>query len=810
MNQGPLVPDRADLVDGTLRRWPLLEAAAEREHVFRSFMAIFLLAGMPALIYQVAWQRLLTLYFGVDIYSTAITVSAFMAGLGIGSLVGGRIADRTTRPAVWYGRAELLLAVVGALSPLVFPAVGRLVSGSALPIVAIVDFLLLVIPTSLMGMTLPLMSRIVVVADDAIGARVSYLYGLNTLGAALGALVSSYVLIGWLGLDGTIYLAAFLNGALALAVWRLATSQRPSRPRAPEPLNVAGVSTPAGRGSVRTLAVLAFGSGLVALGYEMVWYRVLSIILHATVYVFGTVLCVFLIGVALGSLRAARTIDTPGALRRFGRAQLMMAGYVLAFFTVLGHLTGSPGVRHALAASFFTSFHPSPEIAAGNISLYSLYSLLDVPLWTAAMVGVPTFLMGYGLPNLFRAATRSVAVLGGSIGQLYAANIAGSTLGGLLVGLVALHYLGSERTLLVLTTLGTLLGSIAVCHARPPALRDGLLLAAIVALATLFPVREQLIRAIHLAEVPGVTFVAREDRSGVVALRNQHRVIAFSEERSILGQSRLYIDGVAHGRGDDSTDATDWPVEMAMTALPQPARVLAIGLGDGVMCETALKSTHLRELVIVELNGALADVLRTTRRGATVLSSPKVRYVVDDGRRWLLANPHEKFDLIMMFPLHAAHALSGNLFSTEFLETVRDHLTAGGTLLVTTVDQYATARTIATVYDHVIRVNQSTYLARPSPFRFDAGRLPFPAGELASRIEADRATILSRTTAARVNRDLRPNSEYYLTYRFAHVLQTTVAGHSYFAQDRAPFAALAVARTGQSPIPSGEPAAGGD
>jgi spermidine synthase len=759
-----------------------------RDGLLRGFLAVFFVAGLPALIYQVAWHRILSLFFGVDVYSTAVTVAAFMAGLGIGSLVGGWLADRTGRPEAWYAAVELLLAVLGASSALLFPAIGAVVAGGGLGVVAVSSFVLLLIPTTLMGMSLPLVSRIVVVEGE-IGARISHLYGLNTLGAAVGALLTTYVLIGWLGLDGTVYVAALLNGALALTVWLLSARRRHATL---EPASRPAAATTGDRGgSIATILLLSFGSGLVALGYELVWYRVLSIVLHGTVYVFGTVLCVYLLGIAVGSLSAARTIDSPGCLLRFGRAQLLMAGYVLLLFVVLGRLSALPGLRHVLAASFFTSFHPSPELAAGQVSLVSLYSLLDIPMWTVGILGIPTFLMGYGFPNLVRAAACSMARLGGSIASVYCANIVGATAGSLLVGFVALEYLGSERTLLLLALLGTALGVTPLGERRGLLRVDHALPLAVGALALLFPGPGEVIRALHFAGFPDVRYVGKEDRSGVVALRRQDRVLVFPEEEKILGASKLYIDGSAHGRGDGSDPPSHWPVELAMASLPPPRRVLSIGLGDGTMCAAALKSDELQQLVIVELNAALAEVLGTTPRGAAVLGSPRVRYVVDDGRRWLLANPGERFDVIMMSPLHAAHAFGGNLFSREFLQTIRGHLTDRGSLVVTTVDFFSTARTIASVYEHVIRADLNTYVARAMPFQLDPRRLPFDADEMPRRIEADRATILQHTAGAPLNRDLRPNSEYYLTYPFVWALQTALPRERrYFSSDRAVFAAL--------------------
>ena len=134
--------------------------------------------------------------------------------------------------------------------------------------------------------------------------------------------------------------------------------------------------------------VFAFLSGFMALGYEIVWYRVLGLLLHGTVYVFGTILFFYLGGIALGSLLARKRVDQGGCLQRFAACQLGIAAYSFALFTVLGHFSGLPGLKHLLGASFFTTFHPSPEFVAGNTDLFSVYSLLDTGAWALLLIWV--------------------------------------------------------------------------------------------------------------------------------------------------------------------------------------------------------------------------------------------------------------------------------------------------------------------------------------------------------------------------------------------------------------------------------------
>jgi spermidine synthase len=296
----------------------------------------------------------------------------------------------------------------------------------------------------------------------------------------------------------------------------------------------------------------------------------------------------------------------------------------------------------------------------------------------------------------------------------------------------------------------------------------------VVIAAFFFPGREALVRAALYADFDEVEFVSAEDRSGIVALRTQLEVVSFAEEQQIIGMQRLLIDGSAHGAFQSSNDdvVLDTAVKLALAAHSSPRRVLSIGLGDGRMCAAAAAHPSVEDLVVVELNGALASVLEQTPQGQSLFGSEKLRLLTDDGRRWLLANPDEKFDVVLMWPLHAAHAYSGNLYSAEFFALVRAHLAPGGVLFARSVDTYSTAKTIALGFEHVVRADDSSYIASDAPLRFSAQRAELSPAEIAALLGADRELILRETAAAPLNRDLRPNTEYYLTYPYVSVLQT--------------------------------------
>lgn len=810
------------------------------------YLLVFFLSGVPALIYQVVWQRSLSIYFGVDIYSTSVAVAVFLSGLGLGSLVGGHLADRLRRPVISYALVELLIAACGVTSIFALPFIGQRLAGSPVALVILIDGGLLLVPTFLMGLTLPLMSRVVVASDAAIGPHLALLYGLNTLGSAGGALLSAYLIIGHLGLHGATWVAAAINLALAGAIsavglgqqGRLCAGQRrigPGVSTDPRPEGAARPSfrspscstsrSPSPRAGIRLgrieLLALSFLSGAIALGYEIAYYRMAVILLHGTVYVFGTVLFVYLCGIATGSLIARRWNDRPGWARRFAWAQVGIAAYTVGFAILFGSFSGLPGLRHLMAASFFTYFHPSLEFVAGDYSVAGLYSLADILLWSALIAFCPALMMGIGFANLLREASDRVSHLGRSVGEVCFANIIGSTVGSLVVGFVALHRFGTERTLqwLALTGLGMALWVLvrawrhgrASWHQRARRLEAtsdlpvigaaplgpgwyGVAVAGAVTVlcAGFFPASPALMAAWHLADHPGVELTVMEDRSGTVALRTQREVVAFEQETAILGQTRLHIDGSLHGFMADEAEV-DLGVKVALSAHPgspgvpgrsgRPLRVLSIGLGDGRMVAAAAAAPDVGEVVVVELNQSLRRLLGSTRQGSRIEAlGPKVRFVVDDGRRWLSAHPDERFDLVMMWPLHAAHARSGNLFSLEFLRLVQSRTVPGAIIFLRSADPYSTARTVATVFDSVVRIGFQHYIAAMHPLQLNAARAGVPRETLLESLSADRPTILRSTAGSPVNEDFRPRSEYYLTYPEAKWMRGSVAP---YAADRA-------------------------
>jgi spermidine synthase len=404
-------------------------------------LGLFVASGAAGLVYQVVWSRELVLVFGNTTQAVATIVTAFMAGLGFGSLVGGRLADTSARPLRLYGLVELAVAAMAVLLSFAFRGLAELYRGvwpilvERPPQLTGVRFglaLAAVAPaTFLMGMTLPLLTRYLVRTLDEAGARLGELYAANTIGAMAGTLVGGFVLIELLGLRLTSLVAVALNllaglGAILLSRrWETAgdgaggaaSAKRPSRPRVPRSF------------LPRRRAVLAatFVSGFVALALEVLWTRMLAEGTGSSIYIFTTILAIFLLGIALGSFLYRRFSRPEG--ERLGMLGLCLAGVgALAQATVV---LGSGLVGHV------------PFVVR-----------------TVVVLLPATVLMGYAFPLAGRLATPSAEAAGGSVGLLYAANTGGSILGSFGAAFVLAGTLGTNGSVLLLGGLNLLAGAI--------------------------------------------------------------------------------------------------------------------------------------------------------------------------------------------------------------------------------------------------------------------------------------------------------------------------------------------------------------
>ena len=750
----------------------------------------FFLSGFAALIYQVAWQRMLVLPIGADVYSTTVIVAAFMAGLGCGSLAGGHLADRLSRPhcLALFVAAEASIGLFGIASRYIFYdwmylGLGGLPLGPVA--IAIVVFASLIWPTFWMGVSLPLLARAVTSGVSRAAARIGALYGLNTLGAATGAFTTTWVLFPALGLPRTLWIAAAANGAAALAA--LLVIARKSRhghdalTELPHPIEDRGRPIEIPRWRFPVWAALYGLSGFQALSLEIIWFRLLGVMVKSSAFTFGTLLAVYLAGLGLGAAVASLTLRW---VRRPALAFLLLQAFVAlyaggAILILIGWLDRSAAL--APLWTYFASYEPfdaaaaaaafwSGGDAAARAQFIRLYLILP-----AILIGPPTIAMGASFPLVQRIAVRDVAHLGRRVGGVLVANIAGSTLGAILTGWVALTYAGSAGALKIATATAAVFLPLAVLSVRERLGRATKPLAAVagavgVAAALALPSEARLWARLHGTAAPRI--VVAEDASGLSVLKAEGRTAV------------VFVNGIGQSwipYGNIHTVLGALPAFVH----PEPRDAAVIGLGSGDTVYALAGRPQLARITCIEIIRPQLETLRQwharTQDGglAALLNDSRIDQVADDGRAFLM-NAGRTFDIVEADALRPTSAYSGNLYSIGYFELVRSRLAPGG-LAVSWAPTPRVLDTFTHVFPHALSFGDIV-LGSTAPIVFDAAairaRLAAPEVQeyyyragvniqaLLARYLDTAPTVLRGATGAGngLNEDLYPRDEFGVPY----------------------------------------------
>ncbi|OGX08533.1 MAG: hypothetical protein A2Z88_06395 [Omnitrophica WOR_2 bacterium GWA2_47_8] len=727
---------------------------------------VFFLSGFSALIYQVVWQRLLTLYYGVGAVSITLIVSVYLAGLGIGSLLGGHLIERVKRKVNFYFLLEFLIGCFGIVSIHFLKYVGERTAGADYRLAFLFMSLFLLLPTTLMGMTLPALTKIFNGIIHDFKKTVSFLYFINTLGAALGAIISSYVLITFGGFDTAVYTAAGINFILAALIFGC-RGREPSLSYKKEPAAVKG------KPFVRLAFVLIFVTGFFAIGFEMIWFRVIGVLVKESPYAFSSILAVYLLGIALGSRWVNRYLDRHPSVDQKNllfSLQGLLGCSILVIFLGYYYLTSKTSFYYFTDVSMAFYLHPFVKIlnaemfSSLNNFLNGVFAVFDVFWWPLFFLFLPTFLMGASFPLL-----SSLALSGDKegkvIGRVYAANILGCVLGGVVTGFFILPMVGSERAILAYASLILLMG---VGIARIGKIKIDLISrvlfvgALIAGSVLLFPGKGELYKLMHKPYAEKEMYID-EGVNGVVAtIKNDYQIVT-------------YLNGMSHG---------GYPgyrfYAIALDGLSQlraAKDVLIIGYGTGSTTETVLSDRTVKSVALVEINRTLIKSLSRFEVFKNMLTDPRVDLIIDDGRRYLLRTD-KKFDLVLIDPLRTTSSYSNNLYSKEFFELVRSHLNPEGVFVVWMDEFNILPLTLSEVFPYVeFRAwNFSAYCMASDQAmvrkdkRFLNILYTLPEGtqkevkvSLPNR-KADQKEFLKIRDFYPINTDFKPSAEYFLNY----------------------------------------------
>lgn len=644
----------------------------------RIVFLLFLFSGVSGLIYEVLWTRMFTLVLGTTVYAVTTVLGVFMGGLALGSWIFGRIADRQGINGFrLYAYLEgaigiyaFLLPFLMDLSDSIYRAAWPVLSDSFAGLCSLrlcLAILILTVPSTLMGGTLPALSRYLVKRAAHSGYQIGNLYAINTIGAIIGCFITGFFLIELLGVQLTLTAAAILNLSVAAIAFRWSSRPQPvveeatqdsTQKKSKKPLKTESSIT---KFQINTVLWLFAFSGFSALALEVLWTRSLMYFVNIDTWAFTSMLCAFLCGIGFGSLIMTRFVD-----------KIRRPLFALAIIEVLIGITAAVSIP-LFGLLYGTQYAGFFRVLSGNLLLGQIIFKLSNSF---LVMLAPTLLMGAAFPLVCRIYVVNRKEIGRETGTLYALNTAGAIVGSAGAGFILLPLFGSiQRSILFSASLYIAIGLILLLIAmnrKSERLPVGVFsLAGLVALILLniqFS-GQPIIKLSHFfKENPGM-FTLRYFREGPDAS------IAVLEKPNGLRELNI------NGQSTAFTNYMDMQVHRMLSHLPMllhpnPEKVLVVGFGMGSTVWGCCQYPDVQTVDCVEL---LRDEKETApwfeEINYGVLNHPKLNFITGDGRNYILAT-RELYDVISFNAIHPRY--SANLYTVDFYRMCRQKMAPDG------------------------------------------------------------------------------------------------------------------------------------
>lgn len=675
---------------------------------------VFFLSGAAGLIYEITWVRLFSVLFGNSTYAISVVVSVFMGGLALGSYLFGKWIDERRNPFRIYGLIEIGIAISAFLVPfflrLAEPLIFSLYQTDMVPLARItfvrtlIAVVIMILPTALMGATLPIVSKYFVRGLKEVGGKVGFLYGLNTLGAVIGCFLTGFFFIRYLGVTNSIYLACGMNGMIGLAVlfYDYAFHPLPAvlSESSEKPLKEV---TAQPRFFPFFVLIAFFISGFTALSYEVIWARILGFILQRgmSIYAFTVMLTLFLAGLGLGSLIYSRWFSKRGnPIRLFGILEILI------------------GISVFACLFFMAKWNTAAWLKFKNLFFINHF------LKASLLMFVPTLIMGIAFPLVCRLITENFAKLGSSVGKAYAVNTLGSVLGPLATGFVLIPYLGSEISLKMMVTSNLLVGLILVTlfSQRTHGYLFKAVLAVPVCLFVIFlhSYKTQLVLDFFNVSKEKVVYFKEGSSASVMATEAENGI-------------SLNVGGtVGAGTLRSFRETTELLAYIPLLLHKDPRDVAVVGFGTGRTPGFYAQHPSVKHVDMVEISESVFEVGREffSSYNQDVLNSPKAKAFIDDGFNFMKYTQN-RYDVISLDPFTPHNPGSARLYSKDFLEYCKSKLKKDGLVILWTLPSWSRSKsfgvalnTFHSVFPHTtvwLTPNKKffIFLATPRPLQID-------------------------------------------------------------------------------------------
>lgn len=701
---------------------------------------LLFLSGATALVYELVWSKYLGNVLGNSGQAHAVVLATFMGGQALGAFVFGRTADRAKNPLALYGILELgvglyalafpyVLDVLGALWLSVAPAVP---DGYRLGPRLLVSALSLLVPTLLMGGTLPALVRHFASSLTGVRYELARLYAVNSLGAAVGVFIAGTKLVPAIGLSSSANMAAGLNILLAFGALALARRFAPALAPGQAPSGDAGDEVSYPRIAVRAALIGVLLSGFTSMLYQVTWIRLLSIVLGASTYAFTLILTAFIMGIGLGSFWLMTRKGQVDSLRLFGRLQVALVASIcvaLPLYVRLPHL-----------------FRKAQWMMTRSLETWPLFQLLTFGFCCLVLL-VPTFFMGAAFPAAARVATAKVSEVGRQLGGVYLWNTVGTITGSALGVLVLMPWWGMEGNFIAGVT-ANLIGAGLAFHAMPDRPKQPA--------RALWPVAAAAgLAVVVLGSMSG--WAVR--LSGIASIRSHQKppdsYAKLVADTEAIIQPIFYQDDtfatvmVADAPADnlrfmklngkiDASNGGDVETQVvaghlgALLHPREPKSVLLVGAGAAITAGSVL-AHPVEHLDMVEIAPAVIDAARLFKAdNRNAVDDPRTHVHVDDAKTFMALSPR-KYDLVVSVPSNPWVAGVSGLFTRDFFQTVNQHLADDG-VLVQWIHTYESnedliklvVRTLRDTFPHAttwLGPQDLVLVASRKPLAFDAARV---------------------------------------------------------------------------------------
>ena len=643
-------------------------------------LIFFFFSGATGLIYEVVWTRLLTRVMGNTHYSIATVLTIFMSGLALGSYLGGRWIDRRKNTLFFYAVLEGTLGIYCLFIPFIidgaFPLFEWIYQSQteSYTNASLFRFLIcgsiLLIPTSLMGATLPILSKYISRNPAFIGRDVGNLYSFNTFGAVFGALSSAFIFMRIWGILYTIWFAAALNIVIAIAVYFLFCKDEdlkkddlkkddlgPTK-RLPEVPSLH---------SNTVFILLAFGfSGWCALTYQVAWNRILSLLLGSSIYAFSLILTTFILGLALGTMVFSHMVNKfKNPLEVFGFLQMGIGISALAIIPLFEKI---PFINRWVYQ---------------NLSMEFVTIQWSVFLVMFCFLFIPTFFMGGQFPIVIRLVVLKLGVVGHSIGKVYASNTIGTIVGSFLAGFVLIPWIGVQNTILVAIGMNLFIGAALLLFSTSFSLNSKIYALPAILILCFFYGRS--LDAWDKSIISSGSYMPYRIGDLSEAEKKINKILFFKEGTHTTVTTELSVSGNIFLRVNGKTDASlamDMRTQLLSGYLPmflhnRPESVLVIGQGSGITLG-AVEQFSIKSVDLVEISSAVIEGSRFFDSfNHNALNDQRLKVILADGRNHV-ALADKKYDVIISEPSNPWISGVGALFTDDFFKLMKKRLNRGG------------------------------------------------------------------------------------------------------------------------------------